>query len=274
MWLVKIWFLLIVCWVIVLGVRIFAENNWKRLEISSWSGLLFGVFTIIVAFPILIPFINRTQVHSRLYTIDTNLKRWGLVFKMYSNESPGELFPPLTQQEGLWVPDFHAICPEYLADPYIACVPEDQTDAKRKMFEDIFYQDPLKGTIDLDKTAVLMAQTYVYTGWVVQNESDVEVMKHCRNEKGVHIGDVESEGTHLWWMREGVEGAFITDTNDPQASAIAQSTIPVMVARPRPQKHTTVVPVLFMDGHVEKIPLDTAPAHIKALVELFPELLK
>ena len=34
------------------------------------------------------------------------------------------------------------------------------------------------------------------------------------------------------------------------------------------------VPVLYLDGHVEGIPLEEAPDHIKALVELFPEPLE
>lgn len=296
MWLEKIWLLLIVCWVIALGAWIFFGNKKEGNKIWSWSGLLFGVFTIIVALPILLPFINRTQVHSRRYTIDNNLKQWGLVFKMYANESPGGLFPPLTQQDGLWVPDLHVLNPEYLRDTRLVCDPDHQTATTRKMFEETFYQDPGEGTIDLDKTTLLMAENYVYPSWVVRNDADVEVMKRYRNEKEVHIGDIESEDAHLLWMRDGVEDAFITDINNPQAGAVAQSTIPVMIARPRLERPyrsdnvsrrwfnfkkdylgwqpATVVPTLFLDGHVENIPLDELPDHIKALTELFPKPLE
>jgi prepilin-type processing-associated H-X9-DG protein len=261
---------LIVCGVIVLGIRTFAENKKRGNKNWSWSGLLFIVFTIILVLVILLPALEPPRSGVR-YTIDNNLKGWGLVFKMYSNESPGESFPPLTQQDGLWVPDLHTLYPDYFMSTRSVYDPDKLTDAERKKFEEPYYQDSQEEIIDLDKTMALMAQTYVYTGWVVRNDSDVEIMKRCRDEKGIHIGDIESENTHLLWMREGVEDAFITDANDPQAKALAQATIPVMIARPRSNKYYDVVPVLFMDGHVEKIPLDTAPEHIKALIELFPE---
>ena len=74
---------------------------------------------------------------------------------------------------------------------------------------------------------------------------------------------------------------------------MAEGRIPVMVARPRPEKprytsasvwwrfyldkylfgkpQRTIVPVLFLDGHSEEITLEYLPDYIKALIELFPE---
>ena len=264
-----IWLVLIACWIIALGAWIFFGIKKAGSKILSPSGLLFLALTIILIL-ILLPALEPPRSGVR-YTIDNNLKGWGLVFKMYSNESPGELYPPLTQQDDLWVPDLHTLYPDYFMSTRSVLDPDKLTDAERKKFEEPYYQDSQEEIIDLDKTTALMAETYVYPGWVVRNDGDVDVMKHYRNEKGVHIGDIESENTHLLWMREGVEDTFITNANDPQTKALAQATIPVMIARPRSNKYYTVVPVLFMDGHVEKIPLDTAPDHIKALIELFPE---
>lgn len=276
-----IWLVLIVCGVVVLGIRMFTG-----IKLWSWSGLLFAAFTIILALYIFLPLIDYPQVHSRYYSLQNNLKQWGLVFKMYANESPGELFPPLTQQDGLWVPDFHAIFPEYLTDPTIACDPDNLSTVKR--MNDITSREHP----DPESMSALMAHTYVYTGWVVRNDADVAIMKHYRAEKNVHIGDIELEDTHLYWMREDVEDRFITGARSPRAKALEQASIPVMIARPRPPKNVfsrwwkkmkqghwewkpeSIIPVLFLDGHIEEISLSEAPDYIKALVKLFPELLE
>ena len=303
---IQTWLAPVVCGIISLCILIFAENKQKVVNTSesgsdekqqrktkrklfSGPGLLCIASIIIVALYIVLPLLARAREHGHYPTIENNLKQWGLVLKMYANESPAELYPPLTQYDDFWVPDLYVLYPEYLTDPSIARDPDNCAGITTKLYEAAFYPDPL----DLDKVTLLMAQNYVYPGWAVQHDSNMEVATHHRFEKDMHESKIITEDARLYWMRDGVERAFITDINNPQAGAIAQSTIPVMVARPRPEKPkrgsdvarwwfnlkkdylgwkpTLLVPVLFLDGHVEKFRLDEAPDHIKALIELFPE---
>ena len=55
-------------------------------------------------------------------------------------------------------------------------------------------------------------------------------------------------------LREGVERFFITDINNPAASTMMQSEIPVMFERFTGPEAIDGWNVLYMDGHVEFIP--------------------
>ena len=70
-------------------------------------------------------------------------------------------------------------------------------------------------------------------------------------------------GNTMYRLREGVERFLVSDINNPAASAITQSAIPVMWDHLTPQvtgsSHLYGINVLYMDGHVtyEKYPQDT-----------------
>lgn len=217
-------------------------------------------------------------------SISNNLKQWGVVFKMYADENPGKKYPPLTQYNDLWVPDLSLLYPEYMDADII-------TDPRihNTMSEEIFSEPPGEYDFDAKKWSYFMAQNYVYPGWVIQNTSDVEMIKKLRLGEYTYESVIEGN-EHLRRLREGAERFLITDVNNPWAAGKAQSQIPLMIARPRPQisihasrwwfnfkqKYLGYNPplfvlVLYMDGHVEVTPLNDAPEHIKALAELFPE---
>lgn len=72
-----------------------------------------------------------------------------------------------------------------------------------------------------------------------------------------HAGDIGTQGT-AFRLREGIERFFITDVNNPGASAEAQSDVVLAsdTVAPHPE-HLSHVPgganVLYLDGHVEFI---------------------
>lgn len=98
--------------------------------------LLVVIAIIGILAAILLPALARARESARRASCQNNLKEWGLVFKMYANEDPGERWPAL--QLGVRLkcngdkvhildvgPDMWQIYPEYLNDPMIAFCPSD-----------------------------------------------------------------------------------------------------------------------------------------------------
>lgn len=151
---------------------------------------------------VLLPGLGRTREggHHRT-TCQSNLKQWGLVFKMYSNESKGQRFPALQLElEGDGSTKFHiaaapnvnSIYPEYLTDPSILQCP---SDPDRKPEEKGMHKD-CDGVVQDDwqianrcpgapqDLGVSTADaSYVYFGWVFNRLDD---------ERGVQSDTVSS----------------------------------------------------------------------------------
>lgn len=190
------------------------------------------------------------------------MRQWGMVFAMYANESGTGDWPPMSDIPGVWAPDLESLYLEFISKPDQLVSPGHADGKRLRAAAEMALSPEMK---DLRFAAKVMGQSFAYTGYLMRDVDEFRAVVAHRS--AVEAGATVSEKTEVYPLRDDVELHMIKEVfgpNDPRPGL--RSRIPVLIEvsgwqsdSAKPEGGFKGANVLYLDGHVEFVPLGTFP---------------
>lgn len=170
--------------------------------------LLVVIAIIGILAAILLPALARARESARRSSCSNNLKQWGVIFKMYGNESGGK-FPPMQmigpppeyKVKAAAGPECRAIFPEYLTDVNIVVCPSDAqaTELRQELWGlTKATTDPEYNKPQLINDPSLIMQSYGYFSWAFDNMKKTDLITAFTGLSALGLSAPSGSTCPLW----------------------------------------------------------------------------
>jgi len=222
---------------------------------------------------VLAPACQRLNEPSRIDAGFENLKRLGLVLKVYANDQENEFWLPLAPVNDLWVPDIARLSGrnierlqrEGLYDPTMWVNPRLPDAAELRKEMGTLLAEP---SVDWERVYRIIAKGYAYLNWYVPDEAAFEEVKQ-RYEAMTPFEygrDIEAENVTYYRLQGQIHRYFMDP--DPRGDCtVRPSQIPALFEI-TPGK-ARGVNVMFMDGRVELMAIGSAFPATEGVMQVF-----
>lgn len=244
-----------------------AANNTAKVQRPKTSITMIFVAAAVIMFLIAAFYVfGVARDAARRADCQGAMKQFGLDFKRYARESEEETWPALASKDGIWVPELEPLYAKYrhVTNPanMVSIFHPDKKKLQRELAE--AWKQPVP---DFDTAARIFGESFGYLGYMVQSEAEFEALLLARSQNAIlpdgTLSPPMNPGT-VFPLREGVERYLMTDINGPAPSHLNQWPIPVLIETATWKYKDSVedfegTNVLYMDGHVEFVPMGTFP---------------
>jgi len=213
----------------------------RRRGPFTWVELILAATLICLAGLLALPKVKASAEARHRSSCQANLKQLGLAFKMFANESAGNMWPALGPVLGNWVPDMDRFYPEYCNDLNLFICPSHPDSAEHRFELRDTAEHPLREPGEQHPDCV-SSRYYVYTGFSTRDDYDAITIHDALMSGDWKIDrdvDLQSPLPYALDMLNGPSGSGVVMWD-------RMSLAPSQIAH-RPLGAN----VLFMDGHVE-----------------------